>query len=160
MRNVINQKLFTITFDEAFVEVMEGCKNAQRPGQEGTWITQEVIDSYTYLHKLGVAHSVEVWHQGQLVGGLYGVSLGKMFFGESMFSSMSNASKTGFIHLVHSLREMDFDLIDCQIYNDHLGSLGAELIPRRDFLDTLARSLDSDTLRGNWSTYANKDPRQ
>lgn len=160
MRNVLNQGMFTVTFDEAFKEVMLGCKNAQRPGQDGTWITQEVIDSYSYLHRLGVAHSVEVWHEGRLVGGLYGVSLGRMFFGESMFSEMSNASKVGFIHLVRSLDAMDFELIDCQIYNDHLGSLGAELIPRRQFLDTLAAALNTDTLRGNWSNYANKKPRR
>lgn len=156
MRNVLNQGIFTVTFDEAFSEVMHGCKNTQRPGQDGTWITQDVIDSYTYLHRLGVAHSVEVWSRDQLVGGLYGVSLGTMFFGESMFSQVSNASKVGFIHLVRSLHAMGFTLIDCQIYNDHLGSLGAELIPRRQFLDTLATALDTDTLRGNWSTFANK----
>lgn len=156
MRNVLNRGTFIVTFDEAFKRVMEGCRDAERAGQSGTWITDEVIASYTYLHRLGVAHSVEVWQAGELVGGLYGISLGRLFFGESMFANVSNASKVGFIYLVHRLKELGFPLIDCQIYNDHLGSLGARMISRATFLDTLASSLEHDTLRGNWAALAAK----
>lgn len=157
MRNVLNQGRFSVTFDEAFLEVVDGCRSVGRRGQEGTWITQEVMKSYNYLHRLGVAHSVEVWHNGKLVGGLYGVSIGRMFFGESMFSHASNASKVAFIALINVLQPRGFTLIDCQIYNDHLGTLGARMIPRRDFLDTLAESLEHDTLRGHWATLATDD---
>lgn len=159
MRNVLNRGLFSITFDEAFLEVMDGCRSVGRKGQQGTWITQEVMKSYNYLHRLGVAHSVEAWEDGKLVGGLYGVSLGRMFFGESMFSKVSNASKAAFIHLVGFLKTRGFTMIDCQIYNDHLGSLGARHIPRRQFLDTLAEALTYDTLQGNWAELASDDQR-
>lgn len=154
MRNVFNQKKFSITYDEAFREVIEGCRDAPRSHQDGTWISSEIIDSFTWLHKLGVAHSVEVWESGKLVGGLYGISLGRMFFGESMFSLVSNASKAGFIHLVHTLNKMDFKLVDCQIYNDHLGRLGATEIPRDNFLMELDEALKKDTIQGNWAHLA------
>jgi leucyl/phenylalanyl-tRNA--protein transferase len=160
MRNVINRKQFAITYDEAFVEVMKGCRDTPRNGQDGTWISNEVIESYRYLHRLGVAHSVEAWYEGRLVGGLYGLSIGKMFFGESMFSAMSNASKAAFIHLAQALDTLGFELIDCQIYNDHLGTLGARHIPRSTFLSTLAAALQHDTLRGNWAALGVKDLRE
>lgn len=156
MRNVFNRKQFSVTYDEAFVEVIEACRDAPRSQQEGTWISSEIIDSYTWLHKLGVAHSVEVWQDGKLVGGLYGISLGRMFFGESMFSLVSNASKVGFIHLVNALRRMGFKLVDCQIYNEHLGSMGAREIPREDFLQELKIALKTETIQGNWAAMARK----
>ena len=156
MRNIFNRKQFSVTYDEAFVEVIEGCRDAPRSQQEGTWISSEIIDSYTWLHKLGVAHSVEVWQDGKLVGGLYGISLGRMFFGESMFSLVSNASKVGFIHLVNALRRMGFKLVDCQIYNEHLGSMGAREIPREDFLQELQIALKTETIQGNWAAMARK----
>ncbi len=160
MRNVLNRGSFSVTFDEAFLEVVDGCRSVDRKGQQGTWITSEVMESYHYLHRLGVAHSVEVWQKGKLVGGLYGVSLGRMFFGESMFATVSNASKVGFIALVELLKPLGFPFIDCQIYNDHLGSLGATYISRREFLDTLAQQLRYDTLRGSWARLASDENRR
>ena len=110
--------------------------------------------AYTALHDLGYGHSVEVWQEGELAGGLYGVSLGRTFFGESMFSKRANASKAALISLVICLRRLGFDLIDCQVETPHLGSLGARAIPRREFMVLLRRSLGFETLRGNWSTLA------
>jgi len=149
MRNVINQKRYSITFDQDFRGVMEKCQNATRDG-EGTWITQEVISGYVALHELGVGHSVEVWEGDELVGGLYGLSLGRMFFGESMFSERSNTSKLALIYLMNKLKDWDFDLIDCQIYNEHLGSLGAREISRDTFLEKLENSLKFETRKGSW----------
>ena len=151
MRNVLNQGLFTVTLDQDFEGVMRGC--ADRP-DEGTWITEDFIQAYLNLHELGFAHSVEAWDpQGALVGGLYGVSLGSMFFGESMFAKSSNASKVAFITLARKLRAWGFDWIDCQIMNSHLESLGARHIPRQDFLEVLSNSLQQATLRGQWSLH-------
>ena len=149
MRNVINQKRYSITFDQDFRGVMEKCQSAKRDG-EGTWITQEIISGYVALHELGVGHSVEVWEGDDLVCGLYGLSLGRMFFGESMFSERSNTSKLALIYLMNKLKDWDFDLIDCQIYNDHLGSLGARKISRDTFLERLEHSLKFETRKGCW----------
>jgi leucyl/phenylalanyl-tRNA--protein transferase len=149
MRNVLNQDLYTVTLDQDFEGVMRGC--ADRP-DEGTWITEDFIHAYLNLHELGFAHSVEAWDsQGELVGGLYGVSLGSMFFGESMFAKASNASKVAFITLARQLRTWGFDWIDCQIMNPHLESLGACHIPRQGFLDVLSACLQQDTRRGPWA---------
>ena len=149
MRNVLNQDLYTVTLDQDFEGVMRGC--ADRP-DEGTWITEDFIQAYLNLHELGFAHSVEAWDsQGELVGGLYGVSLGSMFFGESMFAKASNASKVAFITLARQLRTWGFDWIDCQIMNPHLESLGACHIPRQGFLDVLSACLQQDTRRGPWA---------
>lgn len=148
MRNILNRKEFTFTFDKDFRGVMEGCREGERVGE--TWILDEVIESYCKLHDLGIAHSVEVWKGKDLVGGLYGVVLGHVFFGESMFSRMSNASKFGFIHLCRNLEAKGWKFVDCQIYNDHLGSLGAREIPRKDFLDMLQIELKYPTLQGKW----------
>ena len=149
MRNVLNQSLYTVTFDEDFRGVMQGC--ADRP-EEGTWITEDFIEAYLTLHDLGFAHSVEAWDgDGALVGGLYGVSLGSCFFGESMFARASNASKVAFITLARELEQWGFDCIDCQIMNPHLESLGADHLARVDFLDLLERSLQKDTRRGQWA---------
>lgn len=150
MRNVFNQQKFTVSFDACFTEVVQKCQNAKR-NEEGTWITDDIITAYTNLHALGVAHSVEVWEGEQLVGGLYGVSLGHMFFGESMFADVSNASKVGFITLVQALQSRGFDVIDCQVYNDHLGRLGAEEIPRTTFHELLRSALQKETISGSWS---------
>lgn len=134
MRNLFNQKRFQVTFDQNFKEVIGLCAKVDRVDQHGTWITKEMNLAYNKLHELGHAHSVEVWNDGQLVGGLYGIALGKIFFGESMFTLMSNASKYGFITLVKFLIENEFFLIDCQQKTPHLGSLGAVEIERSLFL--------------------------
>lgn len=154
MRNVLNRKPFEITFDQAFLRVIDACSKVDRKNQNGTWITNEVKTSYHALHELGIAHSVEAWNDGELVGGLYGVSLGTMFFGESMFATVSNASKVAFISLCRVLHDLGFELIDCQIYNDHLGSLGAELINRTLFLDKLHAALENPTRKGSWAFMA------
>lgn len=152
MRNVLNQGRFNITFDEDFRGVMEGC--GDRP-EEGTWITEDFIEAYCALHDLGFAHSVEAWNaQGELVGGLYGVSLGAIFFGESMFARESNASKTAFITLARQLTRWGIPWIDCQIMNPHLASLGARMMPRADFLEVLESALNADTKRGRWQPDA------
>ncbi len=148
MRNVMNQRIFRVTTDRAFDEVIEGCRSGER--KDATWLIDEMADAYRDLFRKGYAHSVEVWHEGVLVGGLYGVSLGHMFFGESMFTKMSNSSKIGFIALVQHLKSKGFKVIDCQVYNNHLGSLGARNIPRMDFLQLLKEELQFNTLKGLW----------
>src|SRR5690606_4150238 len=143
---------FSVTMDEAFSKVIQGCASLSLGRREGgTWITSEMENAYIQLHDLGFAHSIEVWQDNELVGGLYGVSLGKVFFGESMFTRLSNASKYGFIHLVEKLKKWDFDLIDCQQGTRHLISLGAEAIPREEFLNILAKQDQGWTKRGNWN---------
>ena len=137
MRNIINRKTFEITFNQNFREVIANCQNINREGQYGTWITNDMIEAYCKLHELGIAKSVEVWQEGVLVGGLYGVDLGHIFCGESMFSKVSNASKTAFISLVAQLKKEDYRLLDCQVYNDHLASLGCREIEREVFLNIL-----------------------
>jgi leucyl/phenylalanyl-tRNA--protein transferase len=149
MRQFLKKGFIRITFDQAFREVIAACRRP-RPDQDGTWITTEMRKAYAVLHDLGFAHSVEVWQQKELVGGLYGVSLGRAFFGESMFSAIPNASKAALITLIPHLKERGFDLIDCQVETAHLASLGARPIPRRDFCALLKQSLHHETLRGNW----------
>lgn len=150
MRPVFNRREFFVTYDQHFSAVIDACKRIKRPGQQGTWITPEMRNAYLKLHKMGFAHSVEVWRENDLVGGLYGVSLGKSFFGESMFSRVSNASKVGFITLVQDLQDKDFALVDCQVYTKHLAQFGAQLIPRKDFLTQLNVSLAAPSLVGHW----------
>lgn len=133
MRPLLRRDVFSFRINTDFANVMRGCQSATRPGQDGTWITEEVIDAYTRLHHIGVAHSAEAWQDGKLVAGLYGVLLGKVFFGESMFSTVSNGSKWAFAKWVEELRRRGVGLIDCQVETDHLMSLGAELIPRQRF---------------------------
>lgn|SRR4051812_42050475 len=137
MRNVLNRKQFKVTFNQNFKDVISNCQNIKREGQNGTWISNEMIDAYCQLHKEGIAKSVEVWQDEVLVGGLYGIDLGHVFCGESMFSKVSNASKTGFIALVNYLKENDYKLLDCQVYNPHLESLGCREIDREEFMDIL-----------------------
>lgn len=137
MRNVINQGIFKVTFNTAFRVVMLHCQSVKREGQYGTWISDEMIEAYCKLHELGKAMSVEVWQNDQLVGGLYGVDMFPVFCGESMFSRVSNASKMAFIALVNYLKINNYTLLDSQIYNEHLDSLGCREIPRELFLSYL-----------------------
>jgi len=141
MKQLIKRNVFEFRTDTAFAEVIGNCKTVARRGQESTWITDEVRAAYIRLHEAGHAHSAEAYLEGQLAGGLYGVRLGNVFFGESMFSKASNASKFAFIHYVHTLREEGVALIDCQVYTEHLESLGAEMIPRDKFTTLLDRLL-------------------
>ncbi|MBW2274223.1 MAG: leucyl/phenylalanyl-tRNA--protein transferase [Deltaproteobacteria bacterium] len=145
---------FEVRFDSAFEEVIRACAAAYRPGQDGTWITSDMIEAYCALHELGFAHSAEAWCEGELAGGLYGVSLGAAFFGESMFAGRSDASKVAFAKLVEQLRAWDFHFVDCQVPTEHLRSLGAREWPRDAFLDALERALEQPTRRGAWSVEA------
>lgn len=137
MRKVLKSNQFTLTKDTCFDEVIERCSKIARKGQDGTWITQDMKKAYLKLHDLGYAHSYEVWENGILVGGLYGIDLGHVFCGESMFSAVSNASKFAFIKLVKELEQKKYKLIDCQVYTQHLASLGAREIPRKEFIGIL-----------------------
>ena len=152
MRPYFNQPKYTLTYDTHFREVMTACSGAERPGQRGgTWISEDMIDAYTRLHELGYAHSVEVWRDEALVGGLYGVALGKVFFGESMFTRATNASKFAFISLVRQLQAVGYDLIDCQQRTQHLASLGGNSVSRADFLAHLRRNEAEITTPGPWT---------
>ena len=153
MRPVLRKHFFQITYDRAFSDVIAACEDIPRADQDGTWLNREMAEAYIALHVAGFAHSVEVWKDGELVGGLYGIALGRTFFGESMFSKVSNASKAGFIHLVKRLEMLHFAIVDCQVHTPHLESLGASEIPRKDFISTMQAGLTSPTLRGNWSEF-------
>lgn len=137
MRKVLNKGEFSVTFNQNFRDVISYCQKVKRDGQNGTWITNDMIEAYCKLHDLGIAKSVEVWQDDILVGGLYGVDLGHVFCGESMFSLVSNASKVAFITLVNHLKNENYKLLDCQVYNPHLESLGCREIPREEFMDIL-----------------------
>lgn len=137
--------------DRAFEGVIEGCARIHRRKDKGTWITDEMIRAYVKLHDSGFAHSVESWHRGELAGGLYGVALGGAFFGESMFSKGSDASKVAFVKLVRQLVEWDFKLIDCQITTEHLLSFGAKEVTRTEFVDMLRGALRKPDRRGRWT---------
>ena len=134
MRQLIRRKEFNITWNTAFEQVIEYCQKSPRKDQFGTWITDDMMKAYIKLHELGLAKSVEVWKDKELVGGLYGIDLGHIFCGESMFSKTSNTSKLAFIRLVQKLEKKGYKLIDCQVYNEHLDSLGAREIPRKEFM--------------------------
>lgn len=155
LRQKIKRKLFDVRLDTAFDQVIEACSTAPREDQDGTWITSEMKQAYINLHDLGVAHSVECWQGDKLVGGLYGVSLGGAFFGESMFHRVSDASKVAFYTLCQLAKALDFSFIDCQMHTDHLVSLGAEEITQDQFLDMLAKSNKVATRQGNWRDYQN-----
>ncbi|MBN1672478.1 MAG: leucyl/phenylalanyl-tRNA--protein transferase [Kiritimatiellae bacterium] len=150
MQRVVKSGRFRITYDRAFRSVIAKCRIAKRKGQGGTWITAGMREAYCRLHEAGYAHSVEAWSGDALAGGLYGVSLGRCFFGESMFADVSNASKAALVDLVAMLDRRDFALIDCQVHSPHLAGLGAEYIPRARFSGLLAEALRADTIRGNW----------
>jgi leucyl/phenylalanyl-tRNA--protein transferase len=139
MHQLIKKNAFEFTINKAFSEVINNCKTISRRNQESTWITDEVKNAYISLHKFGYAHSAEVWQDNKLVGGLYGIRLGKVFFGESMFSKVSNASKYAFINYVQALTLEDIKLIDCQVYTEHLESLGARMIEREIFIELLKK---------------------
>ena len=138
MRTVLRKKQFELTFNKAFDQVVEACAKVKRFGQNGTWITPGLMEVYSSLHTQGHAHSVEVWEEGSLVGGLYGIDLGTVFCGESMFSKSSNASKVALIYLVKELKKNKYELIDCQVPTQHLASMGAEPISRTEFLTFLS----------------------
>lgn len=137
MRNILNRNIFKVTFNQNFRDVISNCQKVKRDGQTGTWITNEMIEAYCKLNEQGIAKSVEVWQNGQLVGGLYGVDLGPIFCGESMFSLVSNASKVAFIALANQLKKDNYQLLDCQVYNEHLESLGCREIERESFMAIL-----------------------
>jgi len=150
LRRAHKRAPFRLTLDTAFTDVMTACASVPRPGQEGTWITPEMTSSYAQLHRRGIAHSVEAWHGEQLVGGLYGLSLGAVFFGESMFALAPDASKLAFVALVEQLGRWGIPLVDCQVYTPHLARFGAREWPRREFLQALASALDRKTRLGPW----------
>jgi len=150
LRRTLRRKTFQVTFDRVFDEVIEACASVPREGQSGTWITPEMQQAYIALHGLGYAHSVETWSEGVLVGGLYGVSLGRTFFGESMFHRKTDASKVALATLVEKLKSWDFQFIDSQMTTDHMTRLGAREVPRRIFLKRLKSALSHPTKRGKW----------
>lgn len=150
-RKALARRQFTFSFDTRFDEVIEACAAVPRPGQDGTWITSEMMDGYKRLHEAGLAHSVETYADGELVGGLYGVSLGSAFFGESMFARRPEASKAAFATLIHHLHAWDFSLLDCQARTDHLARFGAVDVSRSDFLQSLHEALTRPTRSGTWS---------
>lgn len=137
MQNVLKKGEFRVTFNKDFKAVITNCQNIKRVGQNGTWITDDMINAYCKLHELGFAKSVEVWKDNELIGGLYGIDLGDVFCGESMFSKVSNASKVAFITLAQKLEKADYKLIDCQVHNNHLESLGCVEIDREEFMAIL-----------------------
>lgn len=140
MKQVLKKGIFTFTINKDFPGVISGCKQAPRNGQDGTWISEEVKKAYISLHEAGYAHSVECWQNDELVGGFYGIRLGDCFFGESMFARVSNASKAAFITFVRHAAAQGLVMIDCQVYTDHLASLGARMIPREEFLTIIKGS--------------------
>jgi leucyl/phenylalanyl-tRNA--protein transferase len=137
MKTVLQNGKYRFTVNRAFAQVIQNCKTVTRPGQDGTWISPAMQKAYTTLHELGYAHSAETWQDGELIGGLYGIRLGNIFFGESMFSLKPNASKFAFINYVRQLQKEKVQLIDCQLHTYHLESLGARMIPRQQFIDML-----------------------
>lgn len=148
---IIRQRKFNVSFDQAFLKVVQACSEPRKKQSEkGTWITPEMMNAYCKLHELGFAHSVEVWFEKKLVGGLYGISLGRAFFGESMFSGTSNASKIALVTLAKQLEKWEFHFIDCQLPSDHLSSLGIETIRRDQFLQQLNESLKFADKKGPW----------
>lgn len=151
LKKVIEKKRFRVTMDTAFHQVIRECAQVRTCKNEGTWITHDMIVAYSHLHDIGLAHSVEAWHNEELAGGLYGVSLGRCFFGESMFTRVANASKVALVSLVDHLKEKAFDMVDCQITSEHLKRFGAREIPRSLFLALLKKSLQAPASSGVWS---------
>jgi leucyl/phenylalanyl-tRNA---protein transferase len=155
LRRAMTKGVYDVRYDTAFGRVIRACKKSPRPGQHGTWITDEMEQAYLRLHALGYAHSVESWAGDELVGGLYGVSLGHVFFGESMFARQDNASKIALVTLAERIARWGFQLIDAQVPTPHTVAMGAEEWPRATFLRVLAEELDYPTRRGSW---ADEDP--
>lgn len=150
LQRVVRKGRFTVTFDRDFGGVIRACAAVRRRQGEGTWLVPEMILAYSRLHELGYAHSVESWFEGRLVGGLYGVALGRVFFGESMFTTVTDASKVAFVHLVDRLAVWGFEMIDCQVTTHHLQRFGAREISRSDFLSRLRRAVNVPPPRGAW----------
>jgi leucyl/phenylalanyl-tRNA---protein transferase len=150
LKQSVKKQQFTITIDTAFEKVISNCSKTPRKGEDGTWITHDMKNAYIRLHKAGYAHSAEAWLDGELVGGLYGVSMGKAFFGESMFHHVTNASKVAFYFLVEKLKTWGFEIIDAQVYTNHLESLGGEMIPRSHYLQILEGALQFEEVPGSW----------
>lgn len=151
LRKQIKRVPYRLALDTAFEQVLMGCSGAPRPGQTGTWLIPEMVDAYLELHELGFAHSVEAWRGDTLVGGLYGVSLGAAFFGESMFTKAPDASKIAYSAIVRQLELWQIGLIDCQVHTDHLERFGAHEVPRARYLELLKVALDEPTKRGRWA---------
>ncbi|MBI4937660.1 MAG: leucyl/phenylalanyl-tRNA--protein transferase [Nitrosomonadales bacterium] len=149
LRKTLRKKIYEIRTDTAFEQVMLAC-SAPRKGQAGTWISEAMIAAYLHLHRMGLAHSVEAWHEGELAGGLYGIGLGRMFYGESMFSRKPDASKIALAHLAAQLRRWNFGMIDCQMNTPHLASLGACEIPRAEFIWRLRELVQHHDMAGRW----------
>ena len=158
LRKTLKKSAFRVTMDTAFDAVIDGCKDTPRPGQEGTWITADMRQAYSRLHALGHAHSIEVWSSDELVGGLYGVALGRLFAGESMFSRVSDASKTGLVWLVRQLQAWDFALVDAQVRTDTLTRMGAIELARTDYIESIADLVRSPGRVGTWTFDAGFDP--
>jgi leucyl/phenylalanyl-tRNA--protein transferase len=157
MKQIFKAKKFKITFDQNFPEVIKNCQKIYRPNQGGTWITDEIIEAYVQLHQIGFIHSVEVWLENELVGGLYGGTMGKCFYGESMFAKESNASKVGFLTLVRNLQLQNYQIIDCQVYTKHLESLGAEKMPRKKFLEYVSNNNQTIFQKEDWNLIFQKE---
>lgn len=151
LARTLRRETYRVTADAEFERVIRACAARPRPGQRGTWITSRMIDAYVRLHRMGFAHSFEAWEGDALAGGLYGVSLGAAFFGESMFAARPDASKVAFVRAVGWLAERGIGLVDCQVRTEHLVSLGAHELPRDEFLARLARALEQPSLRGRWA---------
>ena len=151
LRRTLRKDEYQVSFDRCFSRVVQKCAGPRRKDPTGgTWITSEMSNAYAQLHHAGYAHSVETWHHGQLVGGLYGLALGRGFFGESMFSTLTDASKVALVALVQQLRQWDFHFVDCQLPSPHIGSLGACEVPRQRFLEQLGRALNFPDIIGSW----------
>lgn len=153
LEKVLRRQTYSLRADTAFDAVVEACAEAPRPGQDGTWITSEMRAAYGALHRMGQAHSVEAWKEDQLVGGIYGVAVGRLFFGESMFSRAPDASKAAFVAAARALFAAGCLLIDCQVETEHLARFGAEEVPRRRFLQLLAAGVDGPTLHGVFASF-------
>ena len=151
LRKILNSGQFEVRFDTSFGEVIRSCSAVAREGQTGTWITEDMIDAYVSLHEAGYAHSVETYHEGKLAGGLYGIAMGGVFFGESMFHLMSEASKVALYYLVGRLRVWGFDFIDSQVPNSHMKRMGGKEVPRERFLAMLGQSVNRKTIVGKWN---------
>lgn len=150
LRRVIKKGRFQVTTDRAFANVIRECSNVRRERGEDTWLTAEMIEAYGRLHQLGFAHSIECWRQGRLAGGLYGVAIGRVYFGESMFTRETDASKVALVALARRLQSLGFKMIDCQVTTRHLQRFGAREIPRREFLERLQAALDKGPGPGTW----------
>lgn len=150
LKKAIRRQPYQLRLDSAFSEVLRGCADVPRPGQNGTWLIPDMVGAYQKMHELGFAHSAEAWKDGELVGGLYGMSLGGCFYGESMFALAPDASKIVFVALVRQLVAWGFTIIDCQVHTEHLERFGAREIPRVDFLRHLHEALEQPTRRGTW----------